>query len=134
MTKKEVNNLAYKVFGLCIEVHKNLGPGLLESVYQTCLIKELELNNISFQKELTIPLVYKGLEIDTQLRCDLYIEKLIVLELKSVKELVPVYEAQLLTYMKLLKSPKGLLVNFNCKNLYDEGFKSFVGEYFNQLV
>lgn len=133
MRKKDINDLAYKVFGLCIEVHKNLGPGLLESIYHNCLSKELELNNISYEKELTIPLTYKGLEMDSQLRCDLFIEKSIVIELKAVKELAPIYEAQLLTYMKLLKAPKGLLINFNCYNLYEEGFKSFVGEFYNKL-
>ncbi|MBI2258556.1 MAG: GxxExxY protein [Flavobacteriia bacterium] len=133
MKKKEVNNIAYKVFGLCIEVHKNLGPGLLESVYHSCLVKELELNNYSYDKELIIPVVYKGLEINTQLRCDLFIENCVVVELKSVKEFSPIFDAQVLTYMKLLKSPKGLLVNFNSYNLYEDGFKTFVGEYFNLL-
>lgn len=133
MTKKSVNDLAYKVFGAAIEVHKNLGPGLLESVHHECLKHELDILKINYQSELAVPISYKEIELNTELRCDLFVENCIVLELKAVKELVPIYEAQLLTYMKLLKSPKGILINFNSYNLYDDGQKTFVNEYFSLL-
>lgn len=91
----------------CIRI---LGPGLLESVYYDCLKYELNILKINYQSELSVPVSYKKIELNTELRCDLFIENCMVVELKSVKELVPIHEAQLLTYMKLLKSPKR---NFN---------------------
>lgn len=133
MTKKAVNDLAYKVFGAAIEVHKNLGPGLLESVYHKCLKHELNLLKIKYVSEKTIPIEYKELQFETEFRCDLFIENCIIVELKSVKEFTPIFDAQLLTYMKLLKAPKGILINFNCYNLFDDGQKTFVNEYFSLL-
>ncbi len=133
MTKQEITDLSYNVLGACIEVHKSLGPGLLESVYHSCLIHELTLRNINFVSELIIPIKYKEIVIESILRCDLLIENVLVLELKSVKDLAPVYDAQLMTYMKLLKAPKGMLINFNCYNLMQDGQKSKVNEYFNDL-
>jgi GxxExxY protein len=133
MTKVSLNNLAYSVFGAIIEVHRNLGPGLLESVYHKCLIHELNLRSIKCESEQIVPIEYKGLQLESELRCDILVENCIVLELKSVKELLPVFDAQLLTYMKLTKSPKGILINFNCKNIYDEGSKTLVNEFFTIL-
>jgi len=108
ITQSYLKDLTYRVNGAAIEVHKNIGPGLLESVYHKCLKKELDLRNISFQSELIIPIHYKGIDIEAELRCDLYIENILCVELKAVKELHPIHEAQLMTYMKLLKSPKGI--------------------------
>lgn len=133
MNKKEIIDLAYHLVGLAIDVHKNLGPGLLESIYYKCLAKEFELNNIEYKSELTIPINYKGLDLDSHLKCDFFIENKIVVELKSVKETLPVHDSQLLTYMKLLKAPKGLLINFNSFNLYQDGCKTFVNNYFSVL-
>ena len=133
MTKKYLNELTYKIIGAAIEVHKELGPGLLESVYHKCLKQELFLRNIKFTSEQIVPVNYKGVSIDAELRCDLVIENAIVVELKSVEAIVPVFEAQLLTYMKLLDMPKGIIINFNCTNIFKEGQKTFVNEIFRDL-
>ncbi len=133
MTKKYINGLTYKVVGAAIEVHKAIGPGLLESVYHKCLKQELMLRTISFQSELIIPIKYKGFELEADLRCDLLIENSLVVELKAVDTVIPVYEAQILSYMKLLNVPKGILMNFNCGNLYKEGLRTYVNELFKAL-
>ncbi len=133
ITQKYVNDLAYKIIGCAIEVHKELGPGLLESVYEKCFIHELKLKGLHVMDQLTIPINYKGLEIDCSLKLDVLVENLVIVELKSVNEMNPIFEAQLLTYMKLTESPKGILINFNSKNIFHEGQKSFVNEFFAQL-
>jgi len=133
LTKSYLKDLTYQINGAAIEVHKSLGPGLLESIYHKCLKRELFLRGISFESELVVPISYKGLEAVTELRCDLFIEKCIVLELKTVEQLAPIHHAQLLTYMQLLKAPKGILYNFQCVNLYSEGQKTFVNEFFKNL-
>jgi GxxExxY protein len=133
LTKKYINDLVYKVVGACIEVHKVLGPGLLESVYHKCLEKELTIRNINFKSEYKIPFSYKGLEINIDLRCDLFIENCLVLELKSVETVLSIHQAQLLTYMRLLESPKGVLVNFNVDNIFYEGQQCLVNELFRIL-
>ncbi|MCW8961133.1 MAG: GxxExxY protein [Ignavibacteriaceae bacterium] len=133
MTKKYLNELTYQIIGSAIEVHKELGPGLLESVYHKCLKQELSIRNIKFLSEQVVSVNYKGLELDAELRCDLIIEDVIVVELKAVDAIAPVFEAQLLTYMKLLQKPKGILINFNCANIFKEGQKTFVNELFRKL-
>ncbi len=102
LSKQYLDDLTYEINGAAIEVHKTIGPGLLESVYHKCLEHELRHRGISFQAELEVPVQYKMIEINTALRCDLLVENAIVIELKSVSELIPVFDAQLLTYMKLL--------------------------------
>lgn len=82
---------------------------------------------------MKLPVMYKGKSLDIDFRCDLFIENSIVVELKSVKEIIPIYDAQILTYMKLLQCPKGILINFNCSNIFQQGQKTFVNEYFNSL-
>lgn len=133
ITKSCLTDLTYQINGAAIEVHKFLGPGLLESVYHKCLKKELNLRGISFKSELLVPIVFKDLEIETDLRCDLFIENCIVLELKAIEIILPIHHAQLMTYMKLLESPKGILYNFHSVNLYRDGQKTFVNEYFRVL-
>jgi GxxExxY protein len=133
ITKSYLTDLTYQINGAAIEVHKFLGPGLLESVYHKCLKKELNLRGISFKSELLVPIVFKDLEIETDLRCDLFIENCIVLELKAIEIILPIHHAQLMTYMKLLESPKGILYNFHSVNLYKDGQKTFVNEYFRLL-
>ncbi|MFK7950744.1 MAG: GxxExxY protein [Saprospiraceae bacterium] len=118
VTKSYLKDLTYQVNGAAIEVHKALGPGLLESIYHKCLKQELKLRNITFQSELNVPVFYKGIELDTNFRCDLLIENCLVLELKTADSIIPIHEAQLLTYMKLLKMPKGIIYNFKVVNLY----------------
>ena len=133
MTKKELDELTYKIIGAAIEVHKALGPGLLESVYHKCLKQELTLRDLSFVSEFLVPVHYKGIDVDTELRCDFLVENKVVVELKAVEAIAPVFEAQVLTYMKLLEKPKGILINFYCTNLFKEGQKTFVNEYFRNL-
>lgn len=133
ITKSYLTDLTYQINGAAIEVHKFLGPGLLERVYHKCLKKELNLRGISFKSELLVPIVFKDLEIETDLRCDLFIENCIVLELKAIEIILPIHHAQLMTYMKLLESPKGILYNFHSVNLYKDGQKTFVNEYFRLL-
>jgi GxxExxY protein len=133
ITQKYLDDLTYEIIGCAIEVHKTLGAGLLENIYHLCLIEELKHRKINFLTEFKIPVFYKEKELEVDFRCDLIIEECIVIELKSVSEINPMHEAQLLTYMKLLKAPKGILINFNCSNIFKEGQKTFVNEYFKQL-
>ena len=133
ITKKYLNDLTYKVLGAVIEVHKEFGPGLLESVYHKCLIHELTLRGINFTSEVKVTVNYKDLYLNTDLRLDLLIEDILALELKAIKELIPINEAQILSYMRLLKKPKGLLINFNVKNIFREGQKTFVNDLFRDL-
>jgi len=109
LTKVQIKDLTYQINGAAIEVHKSLGPGLLESVYHKCLVHELNIREISFTSELSVPVNYKGLHLETELRCDLFIENTIVVELKAVEKILPIHEAQLLTYMNLLEAPSGIL-------------------------
>ena len=123
--KRTFSELSSKVLGCAIEVHRALGPGLLESTYQQCLAHELNLNNINFKMEYPLPVTYKDIKLDCGYRIDIFIEKKIVLELKSVETVLPIHEAQLLTYMKLLNVKQGFLINFNVELLKD-GINSFV--------
>ncbi len=134
INKAFLDDLEYEVTGACIEVHKILGPGLLESIYHQCLVRELQLRKINFDSEHSIQIVYKDLFMDTTLRVDLFIENSLVLELKSVDTILPIHEAQILTYMKILKAPKGLLINFNCTNIVQFGKKPFVNEFYHPFL
>ena len=133
LTQKYLNELTYEVIGSAIEVHKTIGKGLLENVYHQCLKEELFLRKINFTSETKVPLIYKTKNLEVDLRCDLYVENCLVVELKSVASINPIVEAQILTYMKLLKAPKGIIINFNCFNIFKEGQKTFVNEYFKDL-
>ena len=121
----EFDPLSKRVIGCCIEVHRYLGPGLLESAYATCLAHELYLQNIKFQKELSLPIKYKEVNLDCGYRMDFLIEEELILELKSVEKLLPIHEAQLLSYMKLSEKHTGLLINFN-ERLLRDGIKRMV--------
>jgi GxxExxY protein len=133
VTKKYLKDLVYRVNGAAIEVHKHLGPGLLESIYHKCMIKELSLRGINFQSELTIPIEYKGLELESDLRCDLFIEKCLVLELKASDKVLPIHVAKLMSYMNLLEAPIGLMINYNVVNIYNEGQKTYINELYRRL-
>lgn len=111
------NALSQRVIGAAIEVHSCLGPGLLESTYHACLRRELELRGIDYQREVTLPLEYKGVEVGSGYRVDLLIEKRLIVEAKAVASLLPVHTAQLLTYMRLMNITAGLLLNFNVTRL-----------------
>lgn len=133
LTRDYLKNLVYKVNGAAIEVHKALGPGLLECTYHKCMVQELKTKNINFKSELIIPINYKGLELDAELRCDLLVEDTLIVEFKSVESIQPIYVAQLLTYMKLLKQPMGLMINFNCLHIFSEGQKTYVNEIYESI-
>ena len=119
------NALTGKVIGAAIEVHKALGPGLLESAYEECLCHELELRSISYERQKELPIEYKGVKVDCDYRLDLLVEDKLVLELKACNALEPIHEAQLLTYLKLSGSELGLLINFNVPVL-KEGIKRLI--------
>ncbi len=117
LTQKYINNLSYKIVGCAIEVHKYLGPGLLESVYESCLVGEMIEQGLPFERQVTVPINYKGKDLGSNLILDLLVNDLIIVELKAVEQMIPVFKAQLLSYLKLTGKPKGLLINFNCENI-----------------
>ena len=108
-----LNELTYQIIGAAIEVHRMLGPGLLESSYRECLCRELLLRGIDFRREYGLPLQYKGIQLDYGYRIDILVADLVVVEIKAVEKLAPVHEAQLLTYLRLGGWKVGLLINFN---------------------
>ena len=117
ITQKLINDIAYKVLSCAIEVNKMVGAGLLESVYQACLVQEMKLQGLKITEQAEIPIIYKGVELSQSLRLDILVENLIIVELKAVDIMLPVFQAQLLTYLKLSQKPKGLLINFNTTNI-----------------
>jgi len=131
ITQTYIDNLSYKVIGCAIEVHKYLGPGLLESVYEKCFLRELELNNINYTSQESLPILYKGMLLESALRIDVLIEDILLIEIKAVEGILPVHEAQILTYLRLLKKPKGILINFNCTNIFREGQKTFITDIYS---
>jgi len=133
VTKKYLNELTYKVIGCAIEVHKHLGPGLLESVYEKCFLKELQLRVITYKNQIWVPLQYKGLELDTELRLDVLVEDILCVELKAQEGFLPIHDAILLSYMQMLEKPKGILINFHCVNIFKEGQRTLVNHLFSQL-
>ena len=125
---RRFDDLTDKVIGACIEIHQAVGPGLLESAYEGCLCHELSLAGLQFERQKPLPVHYKGVNLDCGYRLDLVIENRLVMELKAVEQLLPVHEAQLLTYLKLSGMPLGLLVNFNVARLKD-GLKRMVNRF-----
>ncbi len=128
MDKTKYEYWANQIFNSCLEVHKQLGPGLLESVYEFALVKELQLRNIFVQYQVKVPLVYKGYETGKEFYIDVLVENEIVIEAKAVDLIHPVHQAQLLSYLKLSDKRLGFLVNFNVVLLKD-GFKRMVNNY-----
>jgi len=121
----EFDELSNRVIGYAIEVHRHLGPGLLESTYEQCLAHEMKLNGTSFRIQHPLPVEYKGIRLDCGYRIDLLIEEKLIVELKSVDKILPIHQAQLLTYMKLANIGIGLLINFNVQYL-KSGIKRMV--------
>ncbi len=115
----DINSLTESIIGSAIEVHRALGPGLLESAYEQCLCHELSLRNIPFERQLQLPVRYKGILLDCGYRIDVLVQKLVVVELKSIERLAPIHEAQLLTHLRLGGWQLGLLINFNVELLVD---------------
>lgn len=134
ITQSYLTDLTYKINGACIEVHKILGAGLLENVYHKCLKEEFRLRNINFKSELKVPVIYKGKEISCDFFCDFLIEEQIILEIKSVTAINEIHRAQILNYINLMQKTKGILVNFNVKNLYHQGQETFVNKHYEMLL
>jgi len=132
ITKTYLQDLSYKIIGCAIEVHKHLGPGLLESVYQMCFIEELKRNDLNVQSQIYVPVVYKETNLGGILKIDLLVENEVVVELKAVEAMIPLYKAQLLSYLKLADKQKGLLINFNCE-VIKEQLTSLVTDKFKTL-
>ena len=133
VTKKYLNDLTYQVIGCAIEVHKHLGPGLLESVYEKCFIKELNLRGIANRSQIWVPLEYKGLSLDADLRMDVLVEEILCVELKAQEGFLAVHDSILLSYMQMLQKPKGVLINFHCVNIFKQGQKTLVNNLFFSL-
>ncbi|PDS27131.1 GxxExxY protein [Flavobacterium branchiophilum] len=132
MTKKEVTKLSFEITRFAIKVHEKLGSGLLENVYEQCLKFELERNGYNVKQQVVVKIEYDDLELESTLRIDLLVNDTVIIELKTVESILPIHEAQLLTYMKLLEKPQGLLINFYTTNI-TKSLKPFVNEYFSSL-
>ena len=122
---KDINDLSGEVIGAAIEVHRALGPGLLESVYEECLCRELELRGVPYERQRELPVEYKGAKLDCGYRLDIVVADKLIVELKACEKLQPIHEAQLLTYLRLTGMKVGLLINFNVSVL-KEGIKRLV--------
>lgn len=132
VTKRSITQLSYEIIGFAIKVHKELGPGLLESVYEKCLKYELEKNGFKVQQQVSVPIVYDNIDFQSDLRLDLLVENLVIVELKAIEVIHPVHEAVLLSYMKMLKKPQGLLINFHTDKI-TKSMKPFVNEFYSIL-
>jgi GxxExxY protein len=128
MEKEKINYFTGQILDAAITVHKIMGPGLLEPIYEDCLMKEFELREINALRQVAIPLNYKGFELNKHYVMDILVEDEIIVELKSVEKLLPIHEAQLISYLKLANKKVGLLINFNVPVLKD-GFKRFVNNF-----
>lgn len=127
MTTDDLNDLSGIILDASIRVHKEMGPGLLESVYQQCLVKEFALRGVNVQTMVAIPLTYRGFTLDKDYVIDILVENEVIIELKAVEFLLPVHEAQIISYLKLADKRLGCLINFNVPLLKD-GFKRFVNK------
>jgi GxxExxY protein len=130
VSKKVINELSFQIIGAAIEVHQHFGPGLLEKNYEEALIYELHNRGLNTKSQQIIEISYKGIILDCELRYDVLVENLIVVENKAVLEMHPVFAATLLSYMKHLRVPKGILLNFHVQNLFKDGQKTYVNELF----
>lgn len=120
----EINQVIEKIIGCAIEVHKKLGPGLLESAYEECLSYELKSVGLAIERQVPVPVVYKDIKLECGYRIDILVEKAVVIELKAIEAIAPVHEAQILTYMKFANKTMGLLINFNV-TLLKNGIKRY---------
>jgi len=133
ITQKYLDDLTYEIIGAAIEVHKHLGPGLLESVYQKCFLHELTLRGLSWECQRTVDMKYKGIDVEADLRYDVLVEGQVITELKSNDGIAPIHISITLTYMRLLERPKGVIINFNVTNIFKEGQKTLVNEFYARL-
>jgi len=133
ITKQYLNDLTYQVLGAAIEVHKEMGSALTEPTYHKCMAREFYIRGIKYESERQVHVEYKGLKLKDPLRCDFLVEDILVVELKAVSAILPIHEAQVISYIELLKKPKGILINFHVRNITSEGVKTFVNKYFSEL-
>ena len=119
------NELTHRIIGAAIEVHRELGPGLLESAYEECLAHEFTLRGLAYERQKPLPVIYKGIQVECGFRLDFLVENLVIVELKAVEDLSPVHQAQVMTYLKLTNCRLGLLINFNAYKLL-QGLKRIV--------
>ena len=133
VTQKYIDELTYKIIGCAIEVHKHIGPGLLESVYEKCFIHELKLKGLHCKSQQKVPINYKGIDLDAELRYDVLIEDLVIVELKAMEGILPIHEAVVLSYMQMLEKPKGIIINFNSTNIFHNGQKTLVNKYYESF-
>jgi GxxExxY protein len=122
---ENLNDMSYKIIGAAYKVHRNLGPGLLESTYEVCLIYELIKYDFTIENQVLLPVLYEGIKLDAGYRIDIFVNKCIILELKLVESVLPVHHAQLLTYLRLSDIRLGLLINFNVSDL-KQGIKRII--------
>jgi GxxExxY protein len=127
----EINEITDRVIGAAIEVHRHLGPGLLESAYEECLCYELSRSGLRFERQVPLPVEYKGLRLDCAYRLDLLVEGSVLVELKAIEELLPIHKAQVLTYLRAARKQVGLLINFNVEVLKN-GLSRIVNEYIGE--
>lgn len=132
ITQKYINEISYRIIGCAIEVHKQLGPGLLESVYELCFIDEMKSEGLSVKSQIYVPIQYKEKNLGGSLILDILVNDIIIVEEKAVELMIPLYKAQLLSYLKLTGKPKGLLINFNSENIKEQ-LVSLVTEEFARL-
>lgn len=128
LESQNINQITEKIIGCAIEVHRTLGPGLLESAYEECLCYELKLTNVSYERQVALPVIYKGVKLDCGYRMDLVVEDLVIVEIKAIEKLLPIHEAQLLSYLKLRDKRVGLLLNFHVSVLKN-GLKRIVNNF-----
>jgi GxxExxY protein len=129
ITQKYINEISYKIIGCAIEVHKHLGPGLLESVYESCFIDEMRDVGLNVKSQIIVSINYKGKNLGGSLKLDILVNDIIIVEEKAVEQMISLYKAQLLSYLKLTEKPKGLLINFNCENIKDHLVSIVTEEY-----
>lgn len=128
MTNEQLNLISKEILDASFQVHKEMGPGLLESIYELSLMKELQLRGLNVQNQVSIPLIYKGFEISKDFRIDILVENEIITELKAVEVLLPVHKAQIISYLKLSNKKLGFLINFNT-DLIKNGFNRYVNNF-----
>ena len=133
ITQKYLDELTYEIIGAAIEVHTHLGPGLLESAYQKCFLHELFLRKINYKSQQAIIGRYKEISFEADLRYDVLVEDQIIIELKACEAIAPIYKIKTLTYMKFSEKPKGIIINFNCTNIFKEGQKTLVNDLYAKL-
>jgi len=133
ITQKYLDELTFEIIGAAIEVHKHLGPGLLESVYHKCFLHELSLRGLKYESQRMVDFDYKGMPVETELRYDVLVEDLIIVELKSAESIALVHQFITLTYMKFTEKAKGVIINFNVTNIFKEGQKTLVNELYAKL-